>query len=85
MAHSLGLQVVAEGVETEDHIACLGNLDCDRLQGFLLSRPALPDDIPILLTKTHPACGFVASGNRPFTAVEVVEDNRAIPALNASA
>jgi diguanylate cyclase (GGDEF)-like protein len=39
MAHSLGLQVVAEGVETEADKAFLQQHQCDRIQGFLFSRP----------------------------------------------
>jgi len=39
MAHSLQLQVVAEGVETLDQLACLAGMGCDELQGYLLSRP----------------------------------------------
>lgn len=43
MAHSLSLQVVAEGVETEAQAAHLKNLGCDIIQGYLVSRP-LPAD-----------------------------------------
>ncbi|MBI1905146.1 MAG: EAL domain-containing protein [Rhodocyclales bacterium] len=39
MAHSLGLRVVAEGVETEGQRAYLLAHGCDQLQGFLLYRP----------------------------------------------
>jgi PAS domain S-box-containing protein len=39
LAHSLGLSVVAEGVETEDQARLLHLLRCDFLQGFLLGRP----------------------------------------------
>ena len=39
LAHSLGLQVVAEGVETETERAFLASIGCDQLQGFLLGRP----------------------------------------------
>ncbi len=41
LAHRLGLHVVAEGVETESAAALLGDMNCDRLQGFLFS-PAMP-------------------------------------------
>jgi diguanylate cyclase (GGDEF)-like protein/PAS domain S-box-containing protein len=39
LAHNLGLEVIAEGVETEAAAAHLAALGCDTLQGFLLSRP----------------------------------------------
>jgi diguanylate cyclase (GGDEF)-like protein len=39
MGHSLGLQVVAEGVETEEQARQLARLRCDRMQGYLISRP----------------------------------------------
>jgi EAL domain-containing protein (putative c-di-GMP-specific phosphodiesterase class I) len=40
LAHSLGLAVVAEGVEDEDQLALLVELGCDKIQGYLLHRPA---------------------------------------------
>jgi diguanylate cyclase (GGDEF)-like protein len=39
LGHSLGLQVVAEGVETEEVIAILAAAGCDIAQGYLLARP----------------------------------------------
>jgi EAL domain-containing protein (putative c-di-GMP-specific phosphodiesterase class I) len=39
MAHSLGLMVVAEGVESGDQLALLERLGCDEAQGYLLGRP----------------------------------------------
>jgi EAL domain-containing protein (putative c-di-GMP-specific phosphodiesterase class I)/GGDEF domain-containing protein len=39
MARSLGLNVVAEGVETEQQLALLARAGCDVYQGFLRSRP----------------------------------------------
>ena len=38
MAHSLDIEVVAEGVETEAQYAALENIGCDEIQGFYLSR-----------------------------------------------
>ncbi len=43
MGHTLGLLVVAEGVETEAQLAFLRNCRCDHYQGFLLSEP-IPAD-----------------------------------------
>ena len=39
LAHSLGLEVVAEGVETKDQYEALERLGCDLMQGYLWSPP----------------------------------------------
>lgn len=39
LAHSLGLKVIAEGVETEDQLDLLRGNRCDEVQGYLLSKP----------------------------------------------
>ncbi len=39
MGHSLGLSVVAEGVETQTHLAFLRSKGCDHIQGYFYSRP----------------------------------------------
>ena len=39
LGHALGLDVVADGVETDDQLARLRSLGCDGAQGFLFSRP----------------------------------------------
>ena len=48
MARSLGITVVAEGVETEKQAACLQGLDCELAQGFLFARatPELQPSAP---------------------------------------
>ena len=42
MGHGLSLEVIAEGVETEEQLAVLRRLGCDGAQGYLLGRPAEP-------------------------------------------
>ena len=44
LAHSLKLNVVAEGVETEEQSRLLRLLNCDEMQGYLLSKP-VPSEI----------------------------------------
>ena len=39
MAHSLNLEVIAEGVETEQQLDFLRDHGCDEVQGFMFSRP----------------------------------------------
>ena len=46
LAHTLGLSVVAEGVETDSQLSRLTNLGCDGAQGFLLGYPEELDSGP---------------------------------------
>ena len=44
LGHGMGLVVVAEGVEQEEHLAVLRDMGCDEYQGFIDGRPGrLPD------------------------------------------
>lgn len=52
LAHALGLRVVAEGVETRDQLLFLRAYGCDRIQGYLLSRPLAEADVPGFITAT---------------------------------
>jgi diguanylate cyclase (GGDEF)-like protein len=49
MAHNLGLQVIAEGVEEEGQIQLLEQLGCDIVQGFFFGRPMPEHDLLRLL------------------------------------
>ncbi|MGZ5049570.1 MAG: sensor domain-containing protein [Methylobacter sp.] len=50
MAHQLGMQCIAEGIETEAQLEFIKRIDCDQGQGFFLGRPMLPEQIDTLLT-----------------------------------
>lgn len=49
MAHSMGLRIVAEGVETKPQRAFLHGLDCDEIQGYLISKPVAGEEALKLL------------------------------------
>jgi diguanylate cyclase (GGDEF)-like protein len=49
LAHNLGFEVVAEGVETEQILSELETLGCDIAQGYLLARPMPPRQLPAWL------------------------------------
>lgn len=49
MAHGLGMDVVAEGIETENQLQFLNNLNCRRGQGYYLSKPKSAEEITELL------------------------------------
>jgi diguanylate cyclase (GGDEF)-like protein len=51
LGHNLGLQVVAEGVETHETVAILTATGCDVAQGFLLAEPMPPGDLPAWLAE----------------------------------
>jgi EAL domain-containing protein (putative c-di-GMP-specific phosphodiesterase class I) len=54
LAHSLRLKVVAEGVETEDQAKMLRLLNCDRMQGYLISKPVPESELQEILRRTSP-------------------------------
>jgi diguanylate cyclase (GGDEF)-like protein len=51
MAHSMGAQVVGEGVESQQQMETLRMIGCDFLQGYLLSRPVVPEQAALLLAE----------------------------------
>jgi len=67
LAHHLGLEVVAEGVETQAQLDLLRHLGCERAQGYLFSRPVDHESILKLLSTnraaTVPGFGATAAGS----------------------
>jgi EAL domain-containing protein (putative c-di-GMP-specific phosphodiesterase class I) len=53
LAHNLGLQVIAEGVETEEQLRFLRLLKCDGWQGYLSSEPMPAQNMSRFLTKAN--------------------------------
>jgi diguanylate cyclase (GGDEF)-like protein/PAS domain S-box-containing protein len=53
MSKSLGMKVVAEGVETEPQAEFLRNLGCNDMQGWLLSKALAPEPLTAWLTAQH--------------------------------
>jgi EAL domain-containing protein (putative c-di-GMP-specific phosphodiesterase class I) len=49
LATALGVRVTAEGIETASQLSTLIELDCNHGQGFLLGRPAPPDELTAML------------------------------------
>ncbi len=52
MAQNLGIEIIAEGIETEKQLSDLKSIDCQYGQGYLLSRPVAPQEIERLLQST---------------------------------
>jgi EAL domain-containing protein (putative c-di-GMP-specific phosphodiesterase class I)/GGDEF domain-containing protein len=49
LVHYLGMQCVAEGIETQEQLDLLSMVDCDYAQGFLFSKPVAASEVPALL------------------------------------
>jgi PAS domain S-box-containing protein len=62
LAHNLGLKVVAEGAETQEHVNQLKQLNCEMVQGYFYSRPADHKAMVQLLTKNQNVRAATARG-----------------------
>jgi diguanylate cyclase (GGDEF)-like protein len=60
LAHTLGLKVIAEGVEDNEQVQLLRDLGCDQIQGYLVSRPVPPQEVEGLLRRA-PYAGKAAA------------------------
>lgn len=53
LAHNLGFEVVAEGVETAEQVQFLSQQNCDMVQGYFLGHPQSADRIVLQFKKLH--------------------------------
>jgi EAL domain-containing protein (putative c-di-GMP-specific phosphodiesterase class I) len=78
MGRSLQMKVVAEGVETEAQAACLAQLGCDEVQGYLLSRPLpapeLADWLRARLTRRAPMRRYSETSPMTLMSLETLDD-----------
>ena len=51
LAHGLGIDVTAEGIETAEQLQLLRDIVCDRGQGYYYARPLPADDLERLLAE----------------------------------
>jgi diguanylate cyclase (GGDEF)-like protein/PAS domain S-box-containing protein len=89
LAHSLGLEVVAEGVETDAQLRALQQLGCEFGQGYLLSRPESAADIEVRLrdwAETAQRVAAVPRLDRPRAVdrYDALRPGRASPAPSAT-
>lgn len=59
LGKGLGLNVIAEGVETVEQLVCLREMGCDEVQGYLFSRPVPVDEMTQLLQSDETLHAFM--------------------------
>ena len=68
IGHALGMALVAEGVENNVQRTVVGELKCDRLQGYMISRP-IPEESVLTYIRTcegkDDCAGFAEGGEAP--------------------
>jgi diguanylate cyclase (GGDEF)-like protein len=57
MAHSMHMEVIAEGVESPEQLAYLGQHHCDEIQGFHFSRPLPADEVARMVLANRAQAG----------------------------
>jgi len=62
LGHNLGMQVVAEGVESEAQLKLLKRLRCDLVQGYLFSRPVDAKDAAAMFLARRLSTSFQLGG-----------------------
>jgi EAL domain-containing protein (putative c-di-GMP-specific phosphodiesterase class I) len=77
LANNLGMDVIAEGVETQEQLMELSGLNCEFVQGYLLSHPIDAEAMGALIQETNPAVRRVRPGD--YTAAPVRERFLGVP------
>ncbi len=70
LAHSLRLDVIAEGVETEEQLEYLRALGCNEVQGYLISHPVCADDLLRFLAPDTGG-GLLPVAERPLDTLDI--------------
>jgi EAL domain-containing protein (putative c-di-GMP-specific phosphodiesterase class I)/FixJ family two-component response regulator len=74
MAHSIGLKVIAEGVETQAQCEFMSSNMCDEIQGHFFSPPLTPEDIALLLRSERCLPPHLLRLQRPPRTLLLVDD-----------
>ncbi len=74
MAHSLGLRVIAEGVETDAQCEFLCNQMCDEIQGYFFSRPLPAEEMKMLLQARYRLPEHLLRMEKPPRTLLLVDD-----------
>ena len=75
LAHNLGLQVVAEGVETEKQYQYLKRLNCDMMQGFYFCKPLPANEVEAFIQSHHININTQTTPVKPIN-ILVIDDDR---------
>ncbi|WP_219835182.1 bifunctional diguanylate cyclase/phosphodiesterase [Paenibacillus sp. R14(2021)] len=65
LVHELGIEVVAEGVETSEQFQLLREWKCDFFQGYLLASPLPEEELHVQLLQAKHGCFQIAEHERP--------------------
>lgn len=78
MAHSLGMRVIAEGVETEAQCELLSRNICDEIQGFFFSKPVPANEMELMLNEKRCLPDRLLRLQKPARTLLLVDDDPSI-------